>query len=73
MGAEFGHWFAIKADAEPIRVPDTAPDLGQPCEAWACPRTDANDTGLCAFHRGEETSRASRGHGGRGAGPGVSP
>ena len=45
-----------RATQEPPHEPDG------PCEAWSCPRTGSDAAGaiLCAFHRHEETPRASR-------------
>lgn len=57
------------AVARPLQGP---PDKGRPCEAWACPRGDADPvSGLCGFHAGRETNRAAAHRFGRGTGPQV--
>lgn len=65
---------SIEAENMAARPFEGPPDEGRPCEAWACPRGDADAvSGLCGFHAGRETNRASAHRFGRGTGPQVTP
>ena len=53
---------AILAENHAVHPHPGPPTGDTPCQAFDCPRTDAQPHGpdlLCAFHRNEQTPRAS--------------